>query len=78
MRRPATIQDLMDLMRGHLFKGAVYHDCGGKMRFEFGMDAFHCSGCQTRWARQWVKERTNTPFAVTYWIPPMEITDEND
>jgi hypothetical protein len=76
MRRPATKNDVLDIAKGHLDKGGVYHiKCGGKVIYSWGMERFHCTSCLANWAIKMVKASTTKPYETTFWAPPMEFDD---
>lgn len=81
MTRPATIEDLLDLKRGHKSDGFLVHrDCGGRISYSFFSDRFRCSYCgnfHVSWS--WVHDRSITKGKVGYyqWDPPVDYETGN-
>lgn len=82
MKRPATIKDVLDVAKGHLPTGGVFHsECSnglqGRIVYMLFSERFQCTGCLSRWEMQTVKKSTQEPFGLNFWVPPMIVDDEN-
>lgn len=81
MSRPATIEDLLDLKRGHKSDGFLVHrGCGGRVSYSFFLDRFACTHCgkfNVQWA--WVHDRSiaKGKSGLYQWEPPVDYETGN-
>ncbi len=77
---PATIQDLLDLKRGHKSDGILRHrDCGGQMTYSFLLDRVGCKWCGTAWKWAWIHDRSLAvgKQGLYLWEPPVNYETGN-
>lgn len=68
----ASIQDLLDLKRGHLASPRLEHrDCGGQVVYSFVRDRVGCTVCGEGW--QHASLQAERQQVATPWQPPVDL-----
>lgn len=76
--RAASIQDLLDLKRGHCSRGLLLHEkCGGQIVYSFISDRLVCTHGDVGWTWSWVHDRklSEGKSGLYQWQPPVVATD---
>jgi hypothetical protein len=72
--KSVSIQDVLDLKRGHRSDGLILHeDCGGQIYYSLMTDSFRCmGGCRLALSWAWVHDRSIAlgKTGLFQWRPP--------